>query len=113
MGKVTNRLERVENKVDQLSAKIDLLLRHLIGPGIIDQSQLSILTESAEPQMHEDLENLKLGDEKIIENEISKLETWMNSEVKAPLVEETTEVGPSFVEIESTDFPAETSKGNQ
>jgi len=63
MGEFTDRLERVESKVDQMSAKIDLLLRHLIGPGTIDQS-LSILTESAEPQMHEDLENLKLGDEK-------------------------------------------------
>ena len=111
MGKLTDRLDRVESKVDQMSAKIDLLLRHLIGPGTIDQSQLSILTESAEPQMHEALENLKLGDEKIIENEISKLETWMNSEVKEPFVEANPDVGPSFVEIETTDFEAEVPKG--
>lgn len=110
MGEFTDRLERVESKVDQMSAKIDLLLRHLIGPGTIDQS-LSILTESAEPQMHEDLENLKLGDEKIIENEISKLETWMNAEVKEPFVEASPEVGPSFVEIETADFEAEFPKG--
>ena len=109
MGKLNDRLERVESKVDQMSAKIDLLMRHLIGPGV-DQSHLSILTESAEAQMHQDLENLKLGDEKIMENEIAKLETWVNSEV-GPKSEFVEEIGPSFVEIDTADFQNEISKG--
>ena len=65
---------------------------------------MSILTESAETDMHDRLDNLKLSEEQVTEKEVKQLETWMNSTTQR-VSESEADVGPSFVEVKTGEFP--------
>ena len=62
---------------------------------------MSILTESAETDMHDRLDNLKLSEEQVTQKEVKQLETWMNSTTAS---KSENDVGPSFVEIKTGEF---------
>ena len=86
--------EKLERKVDAISDKLDMIILHLMPPPhqFHNDENFSILTESAEPDMAERLDNLKLTEEQMTQKELGQLETWMNSDA------------PSFVELKTGDF---------
>merc|ERR1712131_342634 len=104
--RMDEKLEQLEAKVDQIGDKLDLLIRHLVPAGLPlnrNTDDMSILTESAETDMHDRLDNLKLSEEQVTEKEVKQLETWMNSTTQR-VSESDTDVGPSFVEVKTGEF---------